>query len=162
MSSLTCYSDNNGSKKYGWENCYSASNNFLFNSPAQMADGRLWSQWQPEAVVNERIQKQEGIQSNWKYRQYLQHNGLQIMNYNNMEACYDLGLDPHVKSDRTPSANVPYKFKGVFDTSKPGYGYCNSDLKNPYLSREQLNSRLMAPSINPMDYQNISIPGLKM
>ena len=162
MSSLTCYSDNNGSKKYGWENCYSASNNFIFNSPAQMADGRLWSQWQPEAVVNERIQKQEGIQSNWKYRQYLQHNGLQIMNYNNMEACYDLGLDPHVKTDRTPSSNVPVNFKGVFDTSRPGYGYCNSDLKNPYLSREQLNARLIAPTINPMDYQNTSIPGLKM
>ena len=79
MSSLTCYSDNNGSKKYGWENCYSASNNFLFNSPAQMADGRLWSQWQPDAVVNQRIQRQEGIQTNWGYRQYLQKNGLEII-----------------------------------------------------------------------------------
>ena len=161
MSSLTCYSDNNGSKKYGWENCYSASNNFVFNSPAQMADGRLWSQWQPDALVNERIQKQEGIQSNWKYRQYLQHNGLQIMNYNTMESCYDLGLDPHIKSDRTPSSNVPYKFKGTFDTSAPGYGYCNSDLKTPYLSREQLDLRLVAPSISPADYQNATIPGLK-
>jgi hypothetical protein len=32
--------------------------------------------------------------------------------------------------------------------SIPGYGYSNSDLKNPYLSREQLNARLIAPSIN--------------
>jgi hypothetical protein len=153
MSSLTCYSDNNGSKKYGWENCYSASNNFIFNSPAQMADGRLWSQWQPDAVVNERIQKQEGIQSNWKYRQYLQHNGLQIMNYNNMEACYDLGLDPHVQTGATPSSNVPYKFKSTFDTNTPGYGYCNSDLKNPYLSREQLNARMISPAINPENFK---------
>ena len=106
-----------------------------------------------DAVVNERIQKQENIQTNWSYRQYLQQNGLKIMNYNSAEACYDLGLDPHVKNDRTPSDNVPYKFKNVFDTSKPGFGYCNSDLKNPYLSREQLNSRLIAPVINPADYQ---------
>lgn len=148
MSSLTCYSDNK-TKKYGWENCYSASNNYDFNSPAKMADGRLWSQWQPDAVVNERIQYQEGIQSNWQYRQYLQKNGMQIMNYNTQEACYTLGLDPHVNTGKTPSDNVPYTFKGTFDTGRPGFGYCNSDLKNPYLSREQLNARLIAPSINP-------------
>lgn len=159
MSSQTCYSDK--TKQYGWENCYNASNNYDFNSPAKMSDGRLWSQWQPDAVVNERIQFKEGIKSNWSYRQYLQNNGLQIMNYNSMESCYDLGLDPHVKSDRTPSDNVPYKFKGIFDSSKPGFGYCNSDLKNPYLTSEQLNSRLIAPSINPSNYKNM-VPGVRM
>jgi hypothetical protein len=30
----------------------------------------------------------------------------------------------------------------------PGFGYNTSDLKNPYLTREQLNARLIAPSIN--------------
>ena len=147
MSSLTCYNNNN-SKKYGWENCYSASNNYDFNSPAKMSDGRLWSQWSPDALVNERIQRKEGIQSNWSYRQYLQHNGLRVMNYNTQEACYNLGLDPHYNTDKTPSDNVPYTFKGTFDTGRPGFGYCNSDLKNPYLTREQLNARLISPSIN--------------
>jgi len=117
-----------------------------------MSDGRNYATWQPEAVVNDRIQRQEGIQTNWGYRQYLQRNGIQIMNYNNVEACYDLGLDPHVKTGRTPSDNVPYKFKNTFDTSKPGFGYCNSDLKNPYLSSEQLNARLISTSINPSNF----------
>jgi hypothetical protein len=117
-----------------------------------MADGRNYASWQPDAVVNERIQRQEGIQSNWSYRQYLQKNADQIMKYNSVESCYDLGLDPHVQSDRTPSDNVPYKFKNVFDTSKPGFGYCNSDLKNPYLTSEQLNARLIAPTINPASF----------
>jgi hypothetical protein len=117
-----------------------------------MTDGRNYSTWQPEAVINKRIQKQENIRTNWNYRQYLQHNGLQIMNYNNIEACYDLGLDPHINSDRTPSENVPYKFRNVFDTSKPGFGYCNSDLKNPYLSSEQLNARMISPSISTDNY----------
>jgi hypothetical protein len=118
-----------------------------------MADGRNYATWQPDAVVNERIQVKEGIKSNWSYRQYLQRNGLQVINYNSNEACYTLGLDPHIKSDRTPSDNVPYKFKNVFDTSKPGFGYCNSDLKNPYLSAEQLNARLISPSINPVNFR---------
>jgi len=152
MSSLTCYSDK--TKQYGWENCYNASNNYDFNSPSKMADGRLWSQWQPDAAVNQRIQVQSGIQTNWGYRQYLQKNGLQIMNYNNQEACYTLGLDPHYTTNATPSDNVPYTFRGTFDTSKPGFGYCNSDLKNPYLSSEQLNSRLISPSINPASFKN--------
>ena len=131
-----------------WGTCYSATNNYNFNFPAIMSDGRTYSSWQPDALVNERIQKQENIQSNWQYRQYLQHNGLQIMNYNSSEACYDLGLDSHVQTDKTPSDNVPFKFRNTFDTSRPGYGYCNSDLKNPYLSSEQLNSRLVSVHIS--------------
>jgi hypothetical protein len=152
MSWATSYQTDN-SKQYGWENCYSASNNIDFNSPSLMSDGRNWSQWSPDAVVNERIQMKEGIQTNWGYRQYLQKNGLEIMNYNNQEACYTLGLDPHINNGKTPSDNVPFRFKGIFDTSKPGFGYCNSDLKNPYLSREQLNARLVSPSVNPVDFK---------
>ena len=132
-----------------WSTCYSGSNNIHFNFPPIMTDGRNYASWQPDAVINQRIQKQEGITNNWNYRQYLQHNGLQIMNYNNKEACYELGLDPHVQTGKTPSSNVPYMFRSTFDTSTPGFGYCNSDLKNPYLSSEQLNARLVAPSITP-------------
>lgn len=140
-----------------WAVCYSGSNNIDFNFPPIMTDGRNYATWQPDAVVNERIQKKEGIQTNWGYRQFLQKNGLQIINFNNLEACYTLGLDPHYNTDATPSSNVPYTFKGTFDTSNPGFGYCNSDLKNPYLTREQLNARLVAPSIN-----TANLPGVKM
>ena len=131
-----------------WATCYSGSNNIDFNFPPIMNDGRNYAMWQPDAVVNERIQMKEGIQSNFAYRKFLQQNGLQIMNYNNEEACYTLGLNPHYQTNATPSSNVPFTFQGTFDTAKPGFGYCNSDLKNPYLSREQLNARLVAPSIN--------------
>jgi hypothetical protein len=137
-----------------WGTCFSGSNNINFNFPPIMADGRNYASWQPDAVINERIQQQEGIQTNWGYRKFLQNNSNQIIKHNSVQACYTLGLDPHVQSDRTPSDNVPYKFKNVFDTSKPGFGYCNSDLKNPYLSSEQLNSRLMAPSINLANFSN--------
>ena len=137
-----------------WATCYSGSNNINFNFPPIMADGRNYASWQPDAVINERIQVKEGIKTNWGYRQFLQNNGIQIMKFNSQEACYDLGLDPHYYTDKTPSSNVPYTFKGTFDSSKPGFGYCNSDLKNPYLSSEQLNSRLVSPSINTANFQN--------
>jgi hypothetical protein len=130
-----------------WATCYSASNNIHFNLPPIMADGRNYSSWQPEAVINKRIQKQAGIDNNWSYRNYLQKNANKIMHYNNLEACYDLGLPTHFHTDRTPASDVPYLFKSTFDTGKPGYNYQNSDLKNPYLSLEQLNARLITPSI---------------
>lgn len=136
-----------------WATCYSGSNNIHFNYPPIMADGRNWSSWQPDAVINERIQKNEGINNNWNYRQYLQKHGLQIMKYNSEESCYELGLNSYYSTGSTPSSNVPYSFKNTFDTGRPGYGYCNSDLKNPYLSREQLNARLISPSINVNNFR---------
>ncbi len=137
-----------------WGTCYSGSNNIHFNSPPIMSDGRNFASWQPEAVVNKRIQQQEKITTNWSYRQYMQQNGLQIMQYNTAEACYELGLDPHTQVGTTPSENVPYMFKSTFDSSKPGYGYNDSNLKNPYLSREQLNAKLISPHISANDIRN--------
>lgn len=136
-----------------WATCYSGSNNIDFNLPPIMADGRNYASWQPSAVVNKNIQKTEGINTNWNYRQFLQTNALQIMNYNNKEACNYLGLNCHIESNETPSDNIPFKFQSVFDSRKPGFGYCNSNLKNPYLSREQLNARMVSPSIKPDQYQ---------
>ncbi len=130
-----------------WNTCYSGSNNIDFNFPPIMNDGRNYSSWQPEAIINQRIQEREGINSNWSYRKYLQNNAEKIMNFNNQDACYSLGIDPHYNTNATPSSNVPHTYKGTFDTSHPGFGYSNSDLKNPYLSREQLNARLVAPSV---------------
>jgi hypothetical protein len=84
-----------------------------------MADGRNYASWQPEAVINKRIQKQENIHSNWAYRQYMTHHGLEVMNYNTTEACYEMGLDQHTNTTKTPSSNVPVLYKSIFDTSDP-------------------------------------------
>ena len=130
-----------------WGTCFSGSNNIHFNFPPIMSDGRNYASWQPSAVVNEQIQQSENIHSNWDYRKFMTHNGLQIMKMNNQEACLALGITPHVHSDKTSSQNVPYVYSSTTDMSKPGYGYSTSDLKNPYLTREQLQSRMLSPSI---------------
>jgi hypothetical protein len=113
-----------------------------------MSDGRIYSSWKPDAEVNDTIQRNENINTNWKYRQYLTNNGLQIMKINNQEACHMLGLPSHLEAGTTPSSNVPYLYNSVFDNKNPGYGYNNSDLKNPYLSREKLQARVIAPTIS--------------
>ena len=137
-----------------WGTCYSGSNNIHFDFPPIMQDGRIYSSWQPEAVVNQRIQKEENIKTNWDYRQFLTNNALQAMKFNSMQACYDLGLPCHTQTNKTPSSNVPYEFKSTFDNSEPGFGYNNSDLKRLYLTSEQLNARLIAPSVSiPSQYK---------
>ena len=132
-----------------WATCFSGSNNIHFNFPPIMDDGRNYASYQPEAVINERIQQQNNINTNWKYRQFLTKNASDIINFNTQEACYTLGLSPHVTSDATPSSNVPFVYKSTFDTTNPGFGYSNSDLKSPYLSRVELQARMISHHIVP-------------
>jgi hypothetical protein len=117
-----------------------------------MTDGRNFSSWQPEAVINNKIQLSESITSNWEYRKYMQSNGLNVMKYNYLSSSSELGITPNSNMNTTSSLNVPYLYKNRFDNSTPSYGYSNSDLKNPYLSRQQLNSRIISPSININEY----------
>ena len=130
-----------------WGTCYAGSNNIHFNYPPIMADGRNYADWQPGAVVNERIKAQAGIQSNSQYRQYLTHNATQIMQANQMEACNQCGNCVYNTSHPLQSqSNTPYVFTSALDNSQP-FGYESSDLKNYYLSRQQLQARMIAPVI---------------
>jgi hypothetical protein len=116
---------------------------------ALMNDGRNFSNWQPEAVINETMQKNAGIKSNWDYRQYLQKNANNIMKYNHMESILSSGNNSNTYSAHfnNKSNNSPFIFGSTHDMHRPDFGYYNSDLKKTYLSREQLNARRISPSI---------------
>ena len=126
---------------------YSGSNNINYNMPPMMSDGRNYSSWQPEAVINSKIQKQEGITSNWQYRNFLQNNATNIMKFNYLDAVNASGNNPNTYINTQPSKNSPFVFTSTHDQNKPNFGYNNSDLKQFYLSREQLNARMISPSI---------------
>jgi hypothetical protein len=113
-----------------------------------MMDNGLYASWQPEAIVNIKIQKDAKLTSNWKYRQYLQNNAQDIMKYNTMETIQASGNNPHTTQNTIKSRNVPYLFNSVHDVSSPAIGNNNSDLKTSYMKREQMSSRLVAPSIS--------------
>ena len=124
-----------------------ASNNVYYNMPPLMSDGRNYASWQPEAVVNSKIQQQEGIKTNWEYRKYLQNNSENIMKFNYMDAANASGNNPNAYLNNQPSPNTPFVFQSTHDRRTPAYGYNNSDLKQNYLTREQLNARMISPSI---------------
>ena len=122
------------------------SNNQYDNFPPLMSDGRaLVASWQPEAVANKQLINENGITSNWQYRRYLTQNANSIMKTNFRESANDVG---YIKLDDKSESSVggPFSFKSFLDHSKP-VGYKTSDLKNLYLSREQLNARKVSPAI---------------
>lgn len=122
------------------------------NSFALMNDGRNFADWHPEAVINEKIQKKAGIHNNWDYRQYLQKNANDIMKYNHMESIRSSGNTSNIYSAYNSSTNSPFVFGSTHDKNRPAVGYENSDLKQIYLSREQLNARLVSPSIPTINF----------
>ena len=123
------------------------TNNQYPQFPPKMSDGRsLISSWQPESTVNDNLIKKNEIESNWMYRKYLIENAKKIMESNFREACNDTGYVIPLYQDDKQDKNSPYVYKSFNDQIKPN-GYQDSDLKQMYLTREQLNSKKVSPVI---------------
>lgn len=132
------------------------TNNKYAQFPPLMADGRsVTSTWQPEAVINADLIDRNNIKSNWEYRNFLTQNANEIMKYNFLESSNDVGyykrpIDiPSINSNAyvlSQNSYTPYLYRSLTDNSQPK-GFVSSDLKNLYLSREQLESRKISPVI---------------
>jgi hypothetical protein len=101
--------------------------------------------WQPEAVLNTKIQTESNIKSNWKYRQYMQKNANHIIKYNAMESIYASGNNPYSVLNAEPMLKTPYLFTNLHDTTDSVY---NSDLKQSFISKQQLQARMISPTVN--------------
>jgi hypothetical protein len=130
------------------------TNNKYATFPPLMSDGRACiTSWQPESIINAKIIETNKIKSNWEYRQYLQKNAKQIMEYNFYESANDTGyykhpiVAPSIQSNSVKGLDkTPFLYESNLDNAKP-FGYASSDLKQLYLSREQLEARQISPVI---------------
>jgi hypothetical protein len=130
-----------------WGTCYSGSNNIHFDFPPLMSDGRNFANWQPGAVIDETIRKESNIKSNSDYRKYLVSHADEIIKLNQLKACDQCcACGGKFGSVETTQGyyNSPYLYKSCADKTTP-FGYENSDLKSAYLTREQLQARMVAP-----------------
>lgn len=132
------------------------SNNKYDGFPPIMSDGRtVTASYQPEAILNEYLLKEIGVGSNWEYRQYLINNGKEIMKYNNVQSANDVGYIARYTDVVSGSTfSTPYTYSSVSSSNRPT-GYHSSDLKDMYVSREQLQSRMVAPEITQADLYKI-------
>ena len=126
-----------------WATRYSDSNNMYYNFPPIMHDGRNYANWQPGAEINNKLREKQGISSNSQQRKYLIANADKIIRGNQVEAINESGLNMSNYSNDNNS-NTPFIFNSAVDNRKPK-GYETSDLKNIYLSRHKLQSRMVTP-----------------
>jgi hypothetical protein len=115
-----------------------------------MTDGRNYAKWQPGAVINQEIRKDNNIKSNWQYRHFLTNNADSIIKSNQLEACDNCCYCPTLKVGESVP-NSPFLYKSCMEKSQP-YGYQNSDLKQLYLSSQQLQARMVAPILTQEQY----------
>lgn len=126
------------------------TNNRHRQFPPLMSDGRsVVSSSQSAEIMNNKLIKENNITSNWEYRQYMIKNGNTIMEYNYKESSNDTGyiIPPIKKTINNPQNTrliLPYTFDSLNDNSKP---FEMSDLKQLYLSKEQLNSKKVVPTL---------------
>lgn len=140
-----------------WGTCYSGSNNIHFDFPPIMADGRNFANWQPGAVINEKIRENAGITSNWQYRKYLVENTDKIIKNNQVAACDECCSIPAMNQMGQNQQNTPHLYQSCSDNSQP-FGYENSDLKNLYISGYQLQSRMVTPVITQAQLLQFGVP----
>lgn len=126
--------------------------------PPKMADGRsLISSWNSESVSDLEFRQENAenfirlspLSPNWAYRRYMQKNGYELMAKNFIDTANDTGSEiplPNMSENKQRDRNAPFLFDSLGENPKPN-GYQESDLKDLYMSREQLNARLYAPKI---------------
>lgn len=124
-----------------------STNNKYDGFPPLMSDGRsITTSSQPEALINADLLKRHKITTNWQYRNYLTHNASTIINYNLTESANDVGYYKRYATVEQNMSNIPSsKPSFVNNLMDPVIQSRQSDLKETYLSREQLNSRKVAP-----------------
>lgn len=139
-----------------WGTCKQGSNNIHFDFPPIMSDGRNYSSWQPNAEMNNELIKTYNIKSNADYRAFLTKNADMIIKQNQLIAC--AGCCNCLKTPQTTkTSNSPYLYRSCADSTQP-YGYETSDLKEMYLSREQLSRKGQISGITQEDYIKMNDP----
>jgi hypothetical protein len=124
-----------------WGTCYGGSNNIHFNYPPLMEDSRLFSDYN-SSVLNDKVLKQRNnIQTNSDYRKYLQTNSDALIKNNQLMACNECSVCSYYNSPNTSiNSKTPYIFESTLSNDQP-YGYETSNLKNLYLTQQQLDSQ---------------------
>ena len=122
------------------------TNNKYPEFPPLMSDGRsVTTTWQSESVVNEDLKARNHITSNWEYRKYLTQNAKSVMETNFQEASNDIGYSK--RHADLPSIQSNAFIGPAISPSATESRQEPSDLKQLYLSREDLASRNVSQSV---------------
>lgn len=125
------------------------TNNQYSKFPPLTSDGRnVMGSWQPGAELNEALLRENGIQSNWQYRKYMTSNANEIRAKLFQDALSDVGYSVRNVDARVDSNGYqgPKLYGSIMDSVAHEKGEL-SDLKANYMTREQLQSKMVVPSM---------------
>jgi hypothetical protein len=111
-----------------------------------MEDGRLFTNYLTNANLESNISKENNLKTNEDYRRFLMNNASRIMEINkinqqNQTYNYSPNNDPnHLFMKLKKQNNAPHLYDSVHDTNHV-YGYETNNVKEKYLSRQQLNAK---------------------
>lgn len=106
----------------------------------------MFTFYESDSKITEKIMKQNGIQSNEEYRKFLMNNAEKIMKVNNVtyseqSFAYVPNNDPdHFFMNLPRTDNIPHLYDSESDIAHK-YGYETNIAKSKYLSRHNLNAR---------------------
>jgi hypothetical protein len=121
--------------------CANGSNNIAMTFPPLMDDSRLFSNYYSSVLNDEMLKRNKNIKTNTDYRHYLQINAEAIISNNQLNSCNECSVCPYYsKTSLEINKHTPYIFDHTLSNIRP-YGYETSDLKELYLSRQQLDSQ---------------------
>jgi hypothetical protein len=126
------------------------TNNIYPSIPPFMSDGRsVIASWQPESIINKEIVKENNLKTNWEYRQFMIQNANSIIEYNRREAYNDIGYYKRFVSENQEPVDKSLQL----NPSQPQPQQLNmnsqSDLKNMYFTRNQLQMQKISQEITP-------------
>ena len=78
------------------------NNTYYTMDPVQSQANGLWQ----SDLTNKKMLTDNGITSNWKYRQYMQKNANQIMKFNTMQTINDSGNNPYSVLNTNPNMGL--------------------------------------------------------
>lgn len=135
------------------------TNNVYPGFPPLMSDGRsIVAAYQPESVLNDNLIETAGIKSNWEYRRYLTQNSEEIKRDNFIQASNDVGyfqrFSPGQRGDTRDFTQEPKKYTSYQESAQP-IQEKTSDLKQLYLSREQLAAQKLTPNNMPLTQEEL-------
>ena len=89
--------------------------------------------------------------SNFQYRKYLQNNSSNIIQTNSNKAFIKLGVNPYNSNsyidNKVKAYYNPYIYQSSYDTTQLGRCLPFSQMKLDYLKNNQLQHRMISPSI---------------
>lgn len=130
-----------------------------------MSDGRsIVANGKSESLGHNALLQKQGMTNNAQYRDYMIKNAKQIMMSEYRNASNDTGFSEEGRfadyllasvapvAQAKDSKQMPVKVKGNQENLGVQVSYKQSDLKNIYLTREQLFERRDYPSYTPLHF----------